>query len=612
MAFGRDSNQRSMTDPATAALDAPYADARHDGFGGAPSALPPEIRGDMERSFDTDLSSVRLHHGGEAAAMGAQAFTRGDDIHFAPGHFDPETRGGRELIGHEVAHVVQQRAGRADGVQHKDGPSLLEDAALEAEADVAGARAARGEPAGISSSATSTASAVVQRKAAVGHDAHESRNPAQSDAVQQLIEDDVPRRFNDEAELLKFSQGGTVEGVGQLAGGPWIKLPPRMLVLGEDHADPLAVGIINAVHTRKFRYEGYSRHDSELTDRRGNEELKAQTENIDGARPEHGDLVEHDDHRDHSAEHAEARYARALAEIEEIAAAQTQGRSYNGVVDEAGDSLGEKYTSKRALVHELLPALLYVDAFDAKPENSPLKKFQARHAGDLTASIEVIREAVRANQMVSFARMPITPFLGELREAYTTQVRSMIGLGKLGGIGRFKDRLDLDGELNVTNSKHAKELDYVRDKSMLRMIQEASEQGDRVFVIGDAHRKKLMPLIKGLGLPAMSDQDFIEQQRVADDPLRGVSAREREQVNERIAMFANPSKNPFQLAGSTSIGKTFSIKRPHWEPDYRWEVQGADHVGEHDYVVTHSRVVVTLRHVKGGDNKVVFEKSFGV
>lgn len=122
--------------------------------GGAP--IDDQVRGPMERSFGADFSGVRVHQDGAADALGAQAYARGDDIHMGAGQYDPASAGGRELLGHELAHVVQQREGRAQATQGKGG-SILTDASLEAEADHQGALAAQGLPA---TSTGSTAPAV--------------------------------------------------------------------------------------------------------------------------------------------------------------------------------------------------------------------------------------------------------------------------------------------------------------------------------------------------------------------------------------------------------------------------------------------------------------------
>ena len=66
----------------------------------------------MEGAFGADFSRVRLHDGaaaGESAnRIGAQAYTLGADIAFAPGRWSPATPDGRRLLAHELAHVVQQ------------------------------------------------------------------------------------------------------------------------------------------------------------------------------------------------------------------------------------------------------------------------------------------------------------------------------------------------------------------------------------------------------------------------------------------------------------------------------------------------------------------------
>lgn len=90
----------------------------------------------MESAFGADFSSVRVHEGHQATMAGARAYTQGDAIYFAPGAFDVGSSAGRELLGHELAHVVQQRAGRVIGANIND------NAALEREADRWGAAAA--------------------------------------------------------------------------------------------------------------------------------------------------------------------------------------------------------------------------------------------------------------------------------------------------------------------------------------------------------------------------------------------------------------------------------------------------------------------------------------
>src|SRR5262245_26660175 len=83
---------------------------RAGGSAGAP--LDEGVRGQFEGSLGKDLSGVRVHTGAESAeaadAVGARAYTVGNDIHFAEGEYSPGDPYGQHLLAHEVAHTVQQ------------------------------------------------------------------------------------------------------------------------------------------------------------------------------------------------------------------------------------------------------------------------------------------------------------------------------------------------------------------------------------------------------------------------------------------------------------------------------------------------------------------------
>ena len=107
--------------------------------GGLP--LPSEVRTKMETAFSADFSDVRVHIGHEASSLGAIAYTWGSNIHFAPGQYNPHTIQGQKLLGHELWHVVQQRSGRVRN-PFGGGVAVVQDHALEAEADRMGVKAA--------------------------------------------------------------------------------------------------------------------------------------------------------------------------------------------------------------------------------------------------------------------------------------------------------------------------------------------------------------------------------------------------------------------------------------------------------------------------------------
>lgn len=108
------------------------------------TGMPDGVKQRMEDSFGMDFSSVRVHpDSSKAPEVGALAYTQGTDIHFAPGQFKPDTTAGQELLGHELAHVVQQAEGRVRPTTEIGGMPVNDNEALEHEADVMGVRAAR-------------------------------------------------------------------------------------------------------------------------------------------------------------------------------------------------------------------------------------------------------------------------------------------------------------------------------------------------------------------------------------------------------------------------------------------------------------------------------------
>lgn len=86
--------------------------------GGAP--LDSAVRGTMQTQLGADLGAAKIHTGTESAqaaeALGARAFTVGQDVHFGGGQFAPGTKEGDRLLAHELTHVVQ---GQKSGVQRK-------------------------------------------------------------------------------------------------------------------------------------------------------------------------------------------------------------------------------------------------------------------------------------------------------------------------------------------------------------------------------------------------------------------------------------------------------------------------------------------------------------
>lgn len=83
---------------------------------GSGASLDHPARSFMEQRLGHDLSEVTIHNDAAAGALsrqlGAKAFTTGKDIYFAEGQYQPHSSQGRQLLAHELVHVLQQGHGR--------------------------------------------------------------------------------------------------------------------------------------------------------------------------------------------------------------------------------------------------------------------------------------------------------------------------------------------------------------------------------------------------------------------------------------------------------------------------------------------------------------------
>jgi len=99
------------------------------------TGLPDDLKAGIETLSGVSMDGVKVHYGSPAPAqLNALAFAQGQDIHLAPGQ--------EQHLPHEAWHVVQQAQGRVQPtLQAKLGVAINDDAGLEHEADVMGARA---------------------------------------------------------------------------------------------------------------------------------------------------------------------------------------------------------------------------------------------------------------------------------------------------------------------------------------------------------------------------------------------------------------------------------------------------------------------------------------
>ena len=135
---------RGYAEPSAPAVDAvPEAVATTVRLPGRP--LDPVVRHVMAGRFGHDFTSVRVHTdaaaGRSAADIGARAYTAGPHVVFAPGEYQPSTLAGRDLLAHELTHVLQQRQNSPAG------PLVLGDPHSPAEAEAQANQEQAPEPA---------------------------------------------------------------------------------------------------------------------------------------------------------------------------------------------------------------------------------------------------------------------------------------------------------------------------------------------------------------------------------------------------------------------------------------------------------------------------------
>ena len=112
--------------------------------------LDDQSRAFFEPRFGCDFSRIQVHTGEQAAAsasaVNAAAYTVGHNLVFGRNQYAPRTSSGKQLLAHELTHVVQQAPASSEAIQLSlnVGPS---DSPLEREASASANRIANGQSA---------------------------------------------------------------------------------------------------------------------------------------------------------------------------------------------------------------------------------------------------------------------------------------------------------------------------------------------------------------------------------------------------------------------------------------------------------------------------------
>lgn len=98
------------------------------------TGMPDDLKSGIESLSGFSMDDVRVHYNSsKPATVQALAYTQGTDIHVAPGQ--------EKCLPHEAWHVAQQMAGRVSPTTNINGMPVNDNAGLEHEADVMGAKA---------------------------------------------------------------------------------------------------------------------------------------------------------------------------------------------------------------------------------------------------------------------------------------------------------------------------------------------------------------------------------------------------------------------------------------------------------------------------------------
>ena len=104
---------------------------------GGGSPLPQATKNLMENAFSTDFSSVKIHTDSQASELSsginAMAFTTGNDIYFNQGQYHPGSDEGKQLLAHELTHVIQQKGRTENEIQRysKSGFTTVRNAEID-------------------------------------------------------------------------------------------------------------------------------------------------------------------------------------------------------------------------------------------------------------------------------------------------------------------------------------------------------------------------------------------------------------------------------------------------------------------------------------------------
>lgn len=178
--------------------------------------LNSNIRDLFEPRFGHNFSKVQIHTNGEAAdaahRINARAFTLGQNIYFGAGEYNPESREGKRLLAHELAHTVQQRNVSTSGNNHYSTDwSSAANIRLETEANRVAKAVVAGQPARVIGSIKT---ARIQREEKHKQKIPTIVPPVQPNKMQKKMIDEARRAAAIRTQIARFKASG-LQGIRQ-------------------------------------------------------------------------------------------------------------------------------------------------------------------------------------------------------------------------------------------------------------------------------------------------------------------------------------------------------------------------------------------------------------
>lgn len=124
--------QQKTTQSDTSESISPSIESKINSLQGKGTPLSYKTKSFFTSRFGHDLSDVRVHTNTDsnnlAESINAKAFTKGNNIVFNKGEYNPQSSHGKRLLGHELTHVIQQKQNnifRKEKIDNEEGVNIV-------------------------------------------------------------------------------------------------------------------------------------------------------------------------------------------------------------------------------------------------------------------------------------------------------------------------------------------------------------------------------------------------------------------------------------------------------------------------------------------------------